>query len=262
VTADLIVEHRDGVRWLTLARPQRRNALSLQLVGALTEQLHALPDDVCAVVIAAQPPVFCAGGDLHDLHELASRGPAAVTDVVYGAFQGLVRSIAAAPVPVIAAIDGPALGGGLDLLLACDLRIATPAATFTSSWVTLGLVPGMGGAHMLTSLVGAARAAQIVLLAQTIDAESAAAWGLVNAVVSSAQLEEHVAALAQRIASLPALGVRRSKEALRRARDRDLVHEHATLAAVQASLGIPEAIRAVAGPGYGTTAQDVDAPRT
>lgn len=230
------MERREAGLWLVLDRPQRRNALTLELVGALIDALTEPPDDVRAVVLTGTGPAFCSGGDRADLVSVAAQGPIAVTDVVYARFQGLVRAIAAAEVPVIAAVNGPALGAGFDLSLACDLRVAAEEATFESAWVKLGLVPGLGGAHMLTRMAGATRAAELVLLGRPITAAQALEWGLVNAVVPAGDLAGHAAAMVATLASRSRPAVARSKAALRRARDAGMAEEFATLGAVQSSL--------------------------
>jgi 2-(1,2-epoxy-1,2-dihydrophenyl)acetyl-CoA isomerase len=180
--------------------------------------------------------VFCAGGDLADLGAVADRGPLAVSDVVYRQFHRLVGALASVPYPVIAAIDGAALGAGLDLALCCDLRVATDRSTFASSWIGVGLVPGMGGAYLLTRAIGAARAHELVLLGDQIDAATALDWGLVTRVVAADDLGPTVGGLVDRLVSLPATPLARSKAALRRAAGAGLREELAVLGSVQATL--------------------------
>jgi 2-(1,2-epoxy-1,2-dihydrophenyl)acetyl-CoA isomerase len=233
---ELTQERRGAAVQLTLNRPERRNALSRELVGAIADRLTALAadPDVRVVVLRGGPPVFCAGGDLADLGAVAANGPLAVTDMIYGQFHRLVRALSTAPYPVVAAVDGAALGAGLDLALACDLRVATPRSTFASSWIGVGLIPGMGGAHLLTATVGAARAHELVLLGEPIDAGTALAWGLVNRV--SDDLDAAIDELTDRLTSLPAAALARSKASLRRASEAGLGEELATLAATQGAL--------------------------
>ena len=138
--------------------------------------------------------------------------------------------------PVIAAVNGPALGAGLDLALACDLRVASTDASFASSWIRMGLVPGMGGAYFLPGLVGATRAAQLLLTGETIDADTAQAWGLVNDVVAPDALMSRVDELVRAIAALPAGAVTRTKAAFHRGLDAALDQELATLGATQGLL--------------------------
>lgn len=237
------VEKRSGaVLRLSLDRPERRNALTVELVSALADRVAAVRDEcsgsdpVRAIVLAGGPPVFCAGGDLTDLSAVADDGPAAVTDVIYRHFQRLVVEIGTSPVPVIAEIDGAALGAGLDLALACDLRVATTRSTFASSWIGVGLVPGMGGAHLLTHAVGATRASELVLLGRSIDAATALDWGLVNRSVDAGELAAAIAQVTDRITGLPALALDRSKASLHRAAAHATQAELSTLGAVQGAL--------------------------
>ena len=233
---ELRIERKGPALWLTLDRPHRRNALTLSLANALADAISNPGQDVRVIVLTGEPPAFCSGGDLADLKAIAEQGPLAVTEVVYECYHRLVSSVGAASVPVIAAVNGPAVGGGFDLALWCDLRVATTDATFVSSWINLGLVPGMGGAHLLTRIIGATRATEVVLLGRPVDAQVALAWGLVNAVVPPHQLESYIGGLVETLASLSPLAVQRSKAALRRARDAGIAEELVTLGAVQATL--------------------------
>jgi 2-(1,2-epoxy-1,2-dihydrophenyl)acetyl-CoA isomerase len=232
------LESRTGdVVTLTLDRPEQRNALSVALVTGLAERLSALQDeDVRAVVLAGGPPVFCAGGDLVDLGGVVAQGAITVTDTVYRRFQGLASTLGAVPYPVVAAVDGAALGAGFDLALACDFRIVTPRATFSSSWITLGLVPGMGAAYLLTQAVGSLRAHELVLTGRVIRADEALQWGLVTRIVEQEALPAAVDELTGRLVALPAAALARSKQALRRAAQDGFAEELATLGAVQGAL--------------------------
>lgn len=234
----LAVERRGAVRWLRLDRPERRNALTVDLVARLADAVLSAGADPAVRVIAltGAPPVFCAGGDLADLGAVADRGALAVSEVVYGQFHRLVRALADVPVPVVAAVNGAALGAGLDLALACDLRVASSSAVFASSWISVGLVPGMGGAHLLTRAVGSTRASEMVLLGRQVEASEAVAWGLVNEVVEPAALEARVEAIGAHLAGLSAAGLSRSKASLRRAMAESFDAELAVLGATQGAL--------------------------
>lgn len=231
-------ERRHGeVVELTLDRPHRRNALTAGLVSALASRLASLSAEGARVcVLAGGPPVFCAGGDLTDLNATVDQGAVAMSEVVYQHFHRLVTTMASVPFPIVAAIDGAALGAGLDLALCCDLRVATTRSTFASSWIGVGLVPGMGGAHLLTAAVGASRAHEMVLLGEPVDAERAHAWGLVNRVAEPGDLAGVTASITERLAALPPVALARSKAALRRAAGRGLAGELAALGAIQAGL--------------------------
>lgn len=229
----LRVDTRGAARWLTLDRPARRNALTLELVRSLTEALQDLAD-LSAVVITGTGPVFCPGADNRLADEVRTGGAEAIAATIYGPLHGLVRAVRDAEVPVIAALNGPALGGGFDLALACDLRIAVPTAWLQSSWVTYGLIPGMGGAHAAERLVGSARASELLLLGSRVPADQALAWGLLNAVVDD--LEVGTMEVVDRLAELPRQGVVANKRVLRRLRDAGLETELALLGAEQSRL--------------------------
>lgn len=248
MNAGLRVERRGSAALLTLDRPERRNALTPELVGQLADALTEAGDDpgVAAVVITGEGSAFCAGGDLVALSAVAEGGARAVTDTVYGRFHRLVRTLAAVPVPVIAAVNGPALGAGLDLALACDLRCASADAVFASSWIGAGLVPGMGGAHLLTRAVGSTRAAELVLTGRRVSAEEALGWGLVGEVVDPARLVARVLERAEALARLSRPALQSSKASLRRALGADFEGELAVLGAIQGGLLTSPEFRAAA----------------
>ena len=244
--APLALEQRGAVRWLRLDRPDRRNALTVDLVRRLADAVLEAGADpaVRAIALTGAPPVFCAGGDLADLGAVADRGALAVTDVVYGQFHRLVRALGDVPVPVIAAVNGAALGAGLDLALACDLRVAADSAVFASSWITVGLVPGMGGAHLLARAVGSTRAGEMVLLGRQVSAPDALSWGLVNEIVDGGSLEERIEQIGTQLAGLSAPALARSKASLRRALADTFDAELAIMGATQGSLLTSEEFRA------------------
>ncbi|MBN9111640.1 MAG: enoyl-CoA hydratase/isomerase family protein [Pseudonocardia sp.] len=233
----LLVEREDDVLVLTLDRPERRNALTVGLVAALAEAVATAPGaGARAVVLTGAPPAFCAGGDLTELSAIAAQGAMAVGETIYTRFHDLVRTITTTAVPVIAAVNGPALGAGLDLAAVCDLRIAGAGATFASSWIGVGLVPGMGGALWLTRLLGGARAAEMVLTGRRIDAATAELWNLVNEVVPDGAERTCATAWARELTALPPVALARSKQALRRALAQGADTELAALGSIQASL--------------------------
>ncbi|MFJ6852421.1 enoyl-CoA hydratase/isomerase family protein [Streptomyces sp. NPDC091271] len=248
MSAGLRVERRGPAALLTLDRPERRNALTPELVGRLADAVGEAGDDsgVAAVVITGEGSAFCAGGDLVALSAVAEGGARAVTDTVYGQFHRLVRALAAAPVPVIAAVNGPALGAGLDLALSCDLRCASTDAVFASSWIGAGLVPGMGGAHLLTRAVGSTRAAELVLTGRRVTAEEALGWGLVGEVVEPERLIARALERAEALAELSRPALYSSKAALRRALGADFESELAVLGAIQGGLLTSPEFRAAA----------------
>lgn len=159
----------DGVARVHLDSPQTRNALSKDLSDALAAAVRAVEGDAGALVLTAEPPAFCAGGNLDDLIE--PKGPLAST---YAGFLAL----ASCPIPTIAVVDGAAIGAGVNLPLACDVVIAGPNATFDPRWLDVGIHPGGGHFHRLERRVGRQGAAALVLCGDTLTGEDAATFGL------------------------------------------------------------------------------------
>ncbi len=179
--SDLIVETIEPVLRLTLNRPEQRNAFSDAMVESLIQALSEAGSDpnVKAVVITGAGNAFCSGGDIKSMKrgELRSWG---MKDYLWERLQKLPLAIEAFDKPVVAAVNGPATGAGMDLALACDLRSASPKAGFVSSYVRLGLAPGFGGCYFLPRLVGVGRALDILLSGRNVSAEEALFMGLVN----------------------------------------------------------------------------------
>ena len=167
----------DRVAVLTLSHPARRNALNIALSALLAEAVQAAADDpgVGAIVVTGEDPAFCAGGDLA---ELATAGPAQLK-TVYAGFLAL----ADCPLPTIAAVNGAAVGAGLNLALATDLRLAGPRASFDSRFLQLGLHPGGGYTWMAQRVLGPQGAAAMTLFGEAVDAAEAERIGLVHRVV-------------------------------------------------------------------------------
>jgi enoyl-CoA hydratase/carnithine racemase len=185
------LEERDGVRVLRLRSGDGTNRLTFACVRALTDVVQEIAAAPVPLVITGNPRFFSAGADLHEIIQLD--GPAALEFARAG--QRLMDSIDRYPAPVCAAVGGYCMGGGLDLALACDLRIASPHAVFGHRGAALGLVTGWGGTQRLPRLVGRARALQIFTAAEKVIAPEALRIGLVNAIA-----EDPVAAAVQQVA--------------------------------------------------------------
>jgi 2-(1,2-epoxy-1,2-dihydrophenyl)acetyl-CoA isomerase len=206
---------REGdIAVVTIARPERRNALDSQTATALANAVTELSVEVRVIILTGEGSAFCAGGDLDELERWSTLPPEEVGATLYGAYQGMVRAIRSSSAVVIAAINGAAVGAGLDLALACDLRIASRNAKLGQVWVRLGVIPGTGGAWLTQALVGPTKAAEMILTGETIDADDALAAGLVNAVVDPSELLDAARALAARILRHPKDGVVANKRAL------------------------------------------------
>ena len=219
-----ILETRDGfVVTLTLNRPEHRNVISSpEMVQAVEDKVAAINADagVRAVILTGAGPAFSAGGDVKEMAApdgLHSRPPYDVRNWYVNGIQRIPRAIYSLEVPLIAAVNGFAIGAGNDLACMCDIRIAAESARFASSFAKIGIIPGDGGAYFLTRIVGHARAAEMIFTGKTIDAAEALQWGLVSKVVADDQLLIEAGRLAAEIAANPAHVLRLSKRLLREA---------------------------------------------
>jgi enoyl-CoA hydratase/carnithine racemase len=196
---------------IALRREAKLNALSSALEAALDEALDGAEVRAArAIVLTGGPRAFSAGADVGELRDL---DPAAILDY-YRATGGVYERVAALPVPTIAAIAGWCLGGGLELALACDFRVAERGAVFGLPEVGIGILPSSGGTHRLVRLVGPARAKELVLLRERVSAGEAAALGLVTEVVDDGAAPERALELARRLGALPSVAVAVAKQAL------------------------------------------------
>jgi enoyl-CoA hydratase/carnithine racemase len=240
------VTRRADVVCLTLQRPERRNAISRAVADSLVDRVgEAVASGARVLILTGSGPVFCAGGDLDDLAQVIGLGTSQVAATVYGRFQRAILALGNCPVPVIAAINGPAVGAGLDLALGCHLRIASQDAWLSSAWIKLGLLTGMGGTRQLSWLVGPGRAAELTLTGRRIGAEEALAWGLVNRLSPTERVLDEAWSLAAEIAQHPDEAIRETLASLRRADTATLRDELATIAAVQARLLTGEEFRGI-----------------
>jgi 2-(1,2-epoxy-1,2-dihydrophenyl)acetyl-CoA isomerase len=213
----VVLERReDAIVVLTLNRPDRLNAIHTELAEALLASLRraAADDAVRCVVLTGAGRAFCSGGDLKLLAEVRQRNAPEELRRLLEAGHALIAEICAMPKPVVAAVNGPAAGAGMNLALACDIRIAADSASFGENFARVGLFPDFGGTFLLPRLVGPARAAELFYTGEMISAEEAARIGIVNRVVPAARLDEEVRALAARLAAAPPLAVRSVKQVL------------------------------------------------
>jgi enoyl-CoA hydratase/carnithine racemase len=210
---DVTVERRAAIAWVTLNRPAAANALSRNLVAELGAAVRGLRGDadVRAVVITgAGDKAFCAGADLKERRAMTlDEARAFLRDL-----NGTLDDIARFPAPVVAAINGAAFGGGLELALACDLRLCAEGAEMGLVEVRLGIIPGAGGTQRLPRVVGAAAAKELILTGRRIPAPRALALGLVSQVVPAADLPGAAEQLAAEIAECAPLAVAQAKRAI------------------------------------------------
>ncbi len=212
----LILERRGTVSWLYFNRPQVYNALNHTMRIELKEVLTAIGKDrsIKIVVITGSGKAFCSGGDLNSMGEQLGTLPE--TKEKLQLLQELFAIIVNLPQPVIAAVNGPAVGAGCNLALACDIVIAANDAVFGETFVKVGLVPDAGGTFLLPRLVGLRKAKEIVFKGELIKADQAEKLGLVNCVVSADELKQTAAAWAEELAEGPALAMQMGKILLNR----------------------------------------------
>jgi enoyl-CoA hydratase/carnithine racemase len=218
----LLLAQLDGILTVTLNRPERLNAWNRAMIGELQRLAEHLDDDpeVRVLVITGAGRAFSAGEDVGGMQALAeapTRGFRALARKVHHFFD----TLEALELPVIAALNGVAAGGGLELALSCDLRIASDAARLGLPENNVGLIPGSGGISRLVKLVGLARAKEIVLLGEMLPAAEALANGLVHRVVPADQLTAEVQTLAERLAGKAPLALGMAKLLLNRAANAD-----------------------------------------
>lgn len=231
---EIRVERRDRVAVITISDPARRNAMALDLSVALVEAIRDAErdDGAGAVVITGEPPAFCAGADLSQLGASKEDGLRAI-------YEGFL-AVADCTLPTVAAVNGAAVGAGLNLALACDLRLAGPNAKFDSRFLTLGLHPGGGYTWMAQRILGAQGAAALTLFGEVLDAQEAQRAGLVWRAVDDPVAE--ALTLAARAADAPKALAVATKRSMRvtgsQASQRDAVEVE--IRAQLASLESPE----------------------
>ena len=210
----LVDEPIPQVLRVTLNRPEASNAFNTQCGHDLFAIFHPLEIDRnrfrCVIITGAGEKAFCAGGDLKERKQLTEHEWL----LQHEFFERTFRHVLNCPVPVIAAINGAAYGGGLELALQCDFAYASSTARFALSEVSLGIMPGGGGTQTLSRIVGERRAKELILAAKPFSAEQALSWGVVNEVCEPHALMEETLAIAKRIASLAPLAVRQAKHSI------------------------------------------------
>lgn len=221
--AVLLRETRETTLIATLNRPERRNALSIELVAALRALVEELkePGPVRALILTgAGQRAFCAGADLKEREGMDDDQVRAFLDTL----QALTTGLEALPIPVIAAINGHALGGGLELALGCDLRICAENASLGLPETRLGIIPGAGGTARLPRLIGVAKARELIYTGRRVNADEALALGLVNATVPAEDLRGVACDLADEIAQAAPLAIARAKQSITGGLDGGLSH--------------------------------------
>ena len=224
----------EGVATVTLNRPERRNALTATMRRELLHALRRAPEEARAAVLTGTGGGFCAGQDLGDAASIAEID---LETTLREEYEPLLRALADAPIPVLAAVNGAAAGAGANLALSADVVIAARSAVFIEAFARIGLIPDAGGTYWLPRMVGLPRAMGMCLFAEPISADRAAEWGLIWEVVDDADLAPRAAELARRLADGPTLAHRLAKRALRASAANDLDAQLALEARLQGEAG-------------------------
>ncbi len=221
----LLYDVEGGIATLTLNRPERLNALG----DTLRDDLHdavtraAEDSDVRVMILTGAGKGFCAGGDVKAMNENKERGASRpLLEKVAPGRDRTVLALRDAPKPVIAAVNGAAAGAGMNLALACDIRLASAAAKFAQAFVKRGLHPDWGGTYFLPRVVGAAKACELIFTGEIIDAQEALRLGIVSAVHAPEALMPAARGLARKIADGPPVAIRLAKRAIYHSLECDL----------------------------------------
>ena len=213
-----------GVALLTLNRPSALNALSVEMGGEFRSAMgEARERGARSIVITGTGRAFCAGGDLREMRQMAEREGRieAFFDEPLGLINECIMLIRKTPLPVIAAVNGHASGGGCNLALACDIVLAAESARFNQAFIHVGLTPDCGGTFILPRLIGWRRATELLMTGEQIDAQRAAEMGMINRTVADAELMTEALALAARLASAPTVALGRIKQLLEQSATND-----------------------------------------
>lgn len=235
---DLIVEKKHQTLWITLDRPEASNAYSSSMVSGLVEVLKYadIDNEIRVIVITGAGKNFCAGGDIKAMKGktgMFSGESNQLREAYQAGIQQIPMTIAQLKTPIIAMVNGAAVGAGCDLAAMCDLRIASSDAFFAETFAKVGLVPGDGGAFFLTRLVGFGKAMEMFLTCKNILADEALRIGLVNQVVLPEELKNKTQELADQMASLPPIALQMTKKAVVHAYQNDLNSHLELMAAYQ-----------------------------
>jgi 2-(1,2-epoxy-1,2-dihydrophenyl)acetyl-CoA isomerase len=209
----ILFERRDPIARITLNRPDRLNSFTAAMHEELRDALANL-GEARVVVLTGAGRGFCAGQDLND-RAVAPGEAVDLGETVQQCWNPLIRTLTSLPQPVIARVNGVAAGAGANIALACDIVIAAKSAKFIQSFSAIGLIPDSGGTWALPRLVGQARALGLALTGDPLPAEKAAEWGMIWKAVDDEALDAEVGAIADKLASLPPLGLAAVKEMIR-----------------------------------------------
>jgi enoyl-CoA hydratase/carnithine racemase len=221
----ILVEKKEGIAVLTLNRPERMNAMNEKMEAEFVQALYEADqdDEVRVLVVTGAGKGFCAGADMMRMPG-EERKPKGAEELRRGFrnIQGMILGLQRLEKPTIAMINGAAVGGGFDLACACDLRIGSENARFMVAFTRIGLFPGWGGTWLYPRIIGIAKAAEMLFTGDFLEAKDAERLGLLNKLVSAAELEKETMDLARRIANGPPVAIRLAKMQLYKGLNMDL----------------------------------------
>jgi len=220
----IIYDKTDGVATITLNRPERMNAFTAQMIDewyAALWDAHTDPDTRVVIVTGSGDRGFCTGADVGGKGPLgglqdAKRSPVENRNFLRDGVQRIPRLVSLLEKPYIAAVNGAAVGAGMDMASMCDMRFAAESARFGMTYVRMGIIPGDGGAYYLPRIVGTARALDLIWTGRIMDAQEALAMGYVSAVVPAAELMDYTREYAAKLAKGPAVAIQLSKRLVNR----------------------------------------------
>lgn len=220
---DLNIDVDGYIGTITLNRPTRKNAFTTPMLHTWAAALRdfQLNDHVRVVVVRGAGDAFCAGADLGDLSEL-DRSPLSTRKLMSEHVHQVARAVDDLTKPLIAGIHGPAIGAGMDMALMCDYRIASDRARLSEGYIRVGLVPGDGGCFYLPRLIGRSRALRLLWTGETVTAEHALNWGIVDEVCSADDFDTRLHTFAQQLAAQPPAAIQMIKTAVRQSDSGDL----------------------------------------
>ncbi len=224
MTEDLKFSIADGIARIVLDRPDRMNAFTFEMIDAWTAALQQCRTDesVKVVLVTGTGSAFCSGGDIVEMGDRLDHTPEQRKHELFQRIERIPLALEDLDKPVIAVVNGVATGAGMDMALMCDIRYAAQSARFAETYVKVGLVPGAGGAHFLPRLVGVAKALELFLTGEFVDADEALRIGLVNKVFPDATLMQEAEKIARRMVQAPALTLRMTKRAIYQGMRNDL----------------------------------------
>ncbi len=240
MTDAVISDVKNGIATWRMNRVETRNAISdtgmIDTLVSLAEEAQKNPE-IRVVILTGNGPAFSSGGNVKKIRDEMTESDKTPHELATWYREGIQRiplAFQQLDVPIIAAVNGPAIGAGCDLTCMCDMRIAGESARFAESFVKLGIIPGDGGSWLLPRAVGLAKASEMAFTGDPISADEALKFGLVSKVVPDDQLMEEALKLAQRIAVNPPISVRMAKQLIREGQRSDLESHLQTAAVMQA----------------------------